>query len=469
MKPTIKNRSALLNCGDTESRRIVLDITEATLQKLCSYQRIRSILYLNGSILSVGSRKWDLSEKRRIYLIGAGKACNAMAMAVESVLGDWLAGGIAVVKATEACDVFRRTRVYVGGHPLPNREGFLASGEILKLIEQAGKDDLFICVMSGGSSALMSYPAEGISLQDEIDATDILLKCGAGIKEINAVRRHISQMNGGRMAQKIAERGAELIGFNISDAVSNPPTGDIGIPWPNFSATPMGPDPTTISDALQVIRDYDLAERLPRSVVDYLKGCGPERETPKAFPQNTYYQLNTLPDSCIYAKNIAEKMGIPAVILSTSIEGEGREVGSFMAAVAREIQKYHRPIAPPCIVLSAGEAVTTILDNQTVKGHGGPSQEMALGFALNAASIPGVCFLSIDSEGTDGTTAAAGGIVDSQSLEALRKAGLDVRAALRQHASFEALSAVNCTVVTGNTGTNICDFNIMYIPSAGSD
>lgn len=469
MKPEIKNRSVLLNSGDTESRRIVLDITEATLKKLNSYERIRSILHLNGPILSIGSKKWDLSKKHHIYLIGAGKACNAMATAVEDTLGDWLTDGIAIVKIKEECDVLQKTRSYVGGHPLPNQEGLLASQEILKLIEKSCKDDLFICVMSGGSSALMSYPIEGISLQDEIDTTDTLLKCGAGIREINAIRRHISQINGGRMAQKIAEKGAELIGFNISDAVSNPPTGDISIPWPNFSATPMGPDPTTISDALQVIKDYALHDRLPQSVITYLNKCSPENETPKAFPQNTYYQINTLPDSCVYAKKIAEDMGIPIIVLSTFIEGEAKDIGLLMASIAREIQQYHQPIAPPCVVLSAGEAVTTILDNQTIKGHGGPSQEMALAFALNSTSIPGACFLSIDTEGTDGTTVAAGGIADSQSSKAIQKAGLDIRSTLRQHSSFEALSSANCIVITGNTGTNICDFNIMYIPTVCSD
>jgi Putative glycerate kinase len=465
MKPEIKNRSVLLNSGDNQSRRIVLDITAATLQKLNSYERICSILHRQGPILSIGSKKWNLSKKRHVYLIGAGKACNAMAAAVEEILGDWLTDGIAIVKIKEECDVFKKIRVYVGGHPLPNQEGLLASREIIKLIDQSCKDDLFICTMSGGSSALMSYPVTGISLQDEIDTTDTLLKCGAGIREINAIRRHISQMNGGRMAQKIAEKGAELIGFNISDAVSsNPPTEDISIPWPNFSATPMGPDPTTISDALQVIKDYKLESCLPKSVIKYLNHCSPEYETPKAFPQNTYYQLNTLPDSCRYAKKVAEEMGIPAIILSTFIEGEAKDVGFIMAAIAREIQQYHQPIAPPCVVLSAGEAVTTIRDNQTIRGHGGPSQEMVLGFAINASSIPGVCFLSIDSEGTDGTTMAAGGIVDSQTLKAISEAGLDIHSTLSQHSSFETLSAVNCAVITGNTGTNICDFNIMYIP-----
>ena len=172
------------------------------------------------------------------------------------------------VKIKEDTDVFRKTDVYVGGHPLPNEEGLRACKEIIKLVDSANEDDLFIVVISGGSSALMSCPIEGITLQDEIDTTDVMLKSGAGIYEINAIRRHISAMNGGMLAKRIRSRGAELIGFGISDAVGTPATGDIGEPYKNYKGTPMGPDQTTLEEARQVIRDYDVADRLPKSVVD---------------------------------------------------------------------------------------------------------------------------------------------------------------------------------------------------------
>src|SRR5690606_12956884 len=165
------------------------------------------------------------------YLVGAGKACNHMAMAVDHVLGDRLTRGIAIVKVREDTDRFNRTEVHVGGHPLPNEEGLRASRRIIEMVDQAGPDDLFIGVISGGSSALMSCPVEGISLQDEIDATDVLLKSGAGIYEINAVRRHVSALNGGMRAKRIRDVGAELIGFGISDAVGMPATGDIAVPY----------------------------------------------------------------------------------------------------------------------------------------------------------------------------------------------------------------------------------------------
>ncbi|HWQ29851.1 MAG TPA: DUF4147 domain-containing protein [Negativicutes bacterium] len=461
----IRNFEELLSHGDKESRKIVLEITDKTLQRLDAYQRIKSIAHMEGSVLHIGTKSWDLSKKRNVYLVGAGKACNAMAMAIDEILGAYLTKGIAIVKIAESSDVFHNTEVIVGGHPLPNEAGYLASLKILDLVKQAGPDDLFIGVISGGSSALMSCPIEGISLQDEIDTTDVMLKSGAGIYEINAIRRHISQLNGGMLAKKIQQSGAEFIGFGISDAVGNPPTGNIGIPYAKYASTPIGPDKTTLEDARNVIRDYNVADRLPKSVVDYLMNAGPEAETPKAFPNNTYYLLNTLPDSCIYAKEISESMGIPAVIVSSFLEGESKDAGTIFASIAREIQAYGNPVQAPCILISSGETTTKILDNSEITGHGGPSQELTTSFAITAAKAPGACMLSIDSEGTDGTTPVAGGITDSSTLKASQENHVDLYAALRGHSCYEALSKVGDTVFTGNTGTNLCDFNILYVPA----
>lgn len=460
----IRNREELLSHGDVESRRIILDITEKTLNYLDARSRIGSIAGMEGDVLWVGKRSWDLSKKRNVYLIGAGKACNHMAMAFDSLLGDHLTKGIAIVKIAEDSDVFSRTEVYVGGHPLPNEEGLKACHEILKIVDQATPDDLFIIVISGGSSALMSCPIDILTLQDEIDTTDVLLKSGANIYEINAVRRHISQMNGGMLAKRIAQRGAEIIGFGISDAVGKPATGDISEPFPNYVGTPMAPDQTTLEDARRVIRDYDVADRLPKAVVDYIMNVGPEGETPKEIPNSTYYILNTLPDSCAYAKKVAEEMGIPAVILTSYLEGESKDAGTVFASIAREIQNFGNPVKAPCVILASGETTTKIADNSLITGHGGPGQELTLSFAITAAKAPGAAMLSIDSEGTDGTANVAGGLTDSKTLAAAKQAGVDVYAALRGHASYEALSAVKDTVFTGNTGTNLCDFNVMYVP-----
>ncbi|MER9946255.1 DUF4147 domain-containing protein [Mesorhizobium sp. M0092] len=465
----IRNAEEILEQGDVVSRRLVLEIADRTLDRLDSYWRLRSIMRLEGDVLHIGTRSWDLSTKRNIYLFGAGKACNHMAMAVDHVLGERLTRGIAIVKIHEQSDRFNKTEVYVGGHPLPNEEGLRASRQIIEVVDQAGPEDLFIVVISGGSSALMSCPIDGISLQDEIDTTDVLLKSGAGIYEINAVRRHISALNGGMLAKRIQQVGAELIGFGISDAVGSPATGDIAVPYAAYKSTPIGPDATTLDDARATIVDFEVADRLPKSVVDYLMNAGPDKETPKAFPDNTYFLLNTLPDSCIYAKQVCEEMGIPAIIVTSFLEGESRDAGTFFASMAREIQTYGNPVKPPCVLLSSGEVTTQILDNSSIKGHGGPGQEMTVSFAITAAKTKGACLLSIDSEGTDGTAKVAGGITDSSSLKAAAAKGISLYRSLREHSCFEALSAIGSTVFTGNTGTNLCDLNILYVPATTED
>ncbi|EST11340.1 glycerate kinase type-2 family protein [Sporolactobacillus laevolacticus] len=463
----IRNYDDLISHGYSHSRKIILDIVNRTLDELDAYSRMKQIIHLEDDTLIIGEKKWDLSQKKNIYLIGAGKACNAMAKAIDEILGDKLTKGIIIVKVLEKTDVYNKTEVYVGGHPLPNHEGYLASKKILQLVDSADSDDLFLAVVSGGSSSLMSCPIDGITLEDEKVTTDIMLKSGAGIYEINAIRRHISQMNGGMLAKRIQEKGAELIGFGISDAVGNPPTQNIRIPYKNYSSTPIGPDKTTFEDAQHVIQKYNVQDRLPKSVVDYLMNAGPEKETPKEFPDNTYYLINTLPDSGIYAKKISEELGIKAIILSSYLEGESKEAGIFFASIAKEIQEYGNPVKAPCIVISTGETTTEILDNRLIKGHGGPSQELTASFAASIAAVPGACMLSIDSEGTDGTTQVAGGITDATSMEQAKNKGVDLFSALRSHSCYEALSEIGDIVITGNTGTNVCDLNILYIPKKG--
>ncbi len=461
----IKNREQLLAQGDVKSRELVLDIAEATLDRLDAYKIIRSMAFLEGDFLHIGHRSWDLSAKRNVYLIGAGKACNAMAMAMDHILGDRLTKGIAIVKIAEDTDSFHNTDVYVGGHPLPNEDGYNATRRIVELVDNAGPQDLFIAVISGGSSALMNCPVDGVTVQDEADATDTLLKSGAGIYQINAVRRHISQTNGGMLAQRIQNRGAELIGIGISDAVGNPPTTDIRVPSTHYASTPIGPDRTTLDDARRTISEFNLESRLPASIVAYLAAAGDDAETPKSFPDNTYFVLNTVPDLCRIAKEEAESRGVRAYILSSFLEGESKEAGTIMAALAREVQSYGNPFPAPCIILSAGETTTLITDNSSITGHGGPGQELTASFALSAEATPGACMFSIDSEGTDGTTSVAGGITDSTTSARAGELGVNLRAALRGHAAFEALDAINDAVFTGNTGTNLCDFNILYIPA----
>ncbi|CAA7600880.1 MOFRL family [Acididesulfobacillus acetoxydans] len=460
----IRNAKELLARGDVESRRMVLSILEQVLQRMDSYNRIKDIAKLDGDVLQIGTKKINLQEKKRIFLLGAGKACNSMARAVEDILGDRITKGIIIVKVLEPTEKFKYCEVVCGGHPLPNEEGLKAAEAILELVEQADANDLFISVISGGSSALMSCPVQSISLEEELKVTDLLLKCGANINEINAVRRHISQVNGGRLAEKILAKRAELINFIISDSVGAKPTADRSRPC-FFQGTPVARDQTTIKDALNTIKKYRLAAEVPKAIMDYLEAEDESHETPKELEGRvSHFVLDKVPDSCEVAAAVAREMGIPSMTLTTYLEGESREAGIFLASVAREIQTNHRPLATPCVLLLAGETTTKIEKNEKC-GKGGPSQELALGFALKAELVEGVCLGALDTDGTDGPTDAAGAIADAKTAARARSIGLDMYKATLEHSSHSFFDGLGDCLYTGTTGTNVCDLNVLYIPN----
>lgn len=456
----IKNSRALGSIGDIPARQMLLEITEAVMQSLDSHRIIREILKLEGDVLSIGRCRWELRSKRRLYVLGAGKAANAMARAVEEVLGDRISQGLVIVKQLEAGDFLPHIELVVGGHPIPNEDGLVASRRMLEMVDQATPDDLFISLISGGSSALMNCPVPGISLDDEQKATEALLKSGARILEINAVRRHISATNGGRLAQKVEAAGAEMITFFISDMLSANATIDPAQPVEHFFGTPCAPDATTLQDALDVLMKYGLAAKLPR-VFEFLRDATEKDETPKKFNNRIHHFVLSWPaNACEAAKQAAEARGLAPCILSTVLEGESSEAGTFLASIAREVRLNNRPVAAPCLLIAGGETTTRV---EGACGEGGPSQELALGFALEVAGHRGICLCALDTDGTDGPTAIAGGLVDGTTIERAREKGLDPYKLLVTHDSSVVLRAVGDAVCTGNTGTNVYDLNIIYV------
>lgn len=456
----IKNRDKLLSAGDIEARKIVLDIIEESLQALDASHIISDLLKLDGNMLQIGNRQWDLDLKRRVLVIGAGKACNSMAKAVEEKLGDRISEGLVIVKQIERGDELQRIELLEGGHPLPNEKSRSASKRILSMVEQATPDDLFIGVISGGSSALMACPITGITLEDEIEVTEKLLKSSARILEINGVRRHISATNGGRLAQKIEANGAEMINLIISDVVGDGLTANPEQPA-EFFGTPVAPDTTTLHDAVNVLRKYDLWSQVPNSITEYLETEDPARETPKVFGDLIHHFVLQKPaDGCEAAQRSANGMGFASSILTTSLEGESREAGTFLACVAKEITINYRPIRPPCVMIAGGETTTRV---EKGSGLGGPSQELVLGFALEIVNLAGCTIAAIDTDGTDGPTELAGGIADSTTVERARLKGLNVFERLRAHDSSHVLRILGDEIITCNTGTNVCDLNVIYI------
>ncbi len=456
----IKNAQELTDHGSLEAREAVLQLTDRVLQKLDQRVFLKQLIRREGSVLRIGEQVYDLADYERVYAFTSGKAGNHMARAFEDILGDDLTLGVTIVKMLDEEDVYRNTEVFVGGHPLPNEEGIRGCQRMIDLCEQMTPRDLLLVGLSGGCSALMGYPSKGLTLEDLQEATDVMLKAGMWVMDINDIRGHLSQTARGRLGQHV--HGAKILCFELWDA-----TGltieDYSKPVP-IMGTPVGYDTITFEDIKKIIHTYGIEEKLPPRVADYLLNYDPAEETPQSLPNDVdYYIVGTLPDSCKAAEEAAAEMGVPVHVLTTYTDGESRAFGTFMASVAREMQFSGRPFEAPCFIVSAGETTTRIEDSSKIEGHGGPGQEMCAAFALAAEGLENVCLLSIDSEGTDGTTPVAGGMTDGTSLASARAQGIDLRRALAGHATYEALSAIGDTVLTGNTGTNLCDFNVLYV------
>ncbi|MBW2058605.1 MAG: DUF4147 domain-containing protein [Deltaproteobacteria bacterium] len=458
--PVLAQFKQLASRGDHSARKPVVEALELALKKLNSYHIIKKHLKRKGDRLTFGQNSWDLAAKKNIYVIGGGKAANAMARAIEEILGDRITAGIVAVKELEPGDRLERIELVAAGHPLPDENSLVVSKRIFEIVQQATPDDLFIGIISGGSSALLSCPLPGITLEDEIACTQKLLTSGARILEINAVRRHVSAINGGRLAQAIDQKGAEMINFIISDGVGNAPATDLLEPA-RFFGTPVAPDMTTFSDACNVLEKYNLIGKVPASIVAFIRRANPRLETPKALSDRIcHFVVQKVADAGTAAMEAATSIGIRASVLTTCLQGESREAGTFLACIAREIATYHRPVAPPCVVIAVGETTTTIGDQS---GLGGPSQELALGFALEISGQKGVCMAAIDTDGTDGSTRSAGGIVDGLTVERAENMGIDVYHRLQMHDSLAVFQALGDEIVTGNTGTNVCDLNLVSI------
>ena len=300
----IKNREALLSHGDAGAKAQVLELTERVLQRLDARKRLHEMMHREGSELVIGSRRHDLSRYRHVYAFSSGKAGNHMARAFEDLLGEYLTLGVTIIKLRDEEDVYRKTEVYVGGHPLPNEEGIRGCQRMIDIAEQMGPDDLLLLGLTGGCSALMGYPVEGTTLEDLQEATDVMLKAGMWVMDINDIRGHLSRMSRGRLGQHI--HGAKILCFEIWDAVGLDDITDYTEPVP-IMGTPVGYDTVTFQDIGAILRKYHIEDKLPRNVARYLLDYDPAQETPQTMTNDVdYYIVNTLPDSCQAALEAAE-------------------------------------------------------------------------------------------------------------------------------------------------------------------
>ncbi len=430
------------------------DIFFAGVKSADPFAAVTKTIQLQDNGLQVEKRTYELSAIDNIFVAGCGKAAARMALALQTLLGDRLSRGIVIVKYGHQLSL-EKIQVIEAGHPIPDQSGLDGAQQVIELARWSGERDLFFFLLSGGGSALLPCPAEGLTLADKQRTTEVLLKSGAAIQEINAVRKHISRLKGGRFAQLAAP--SQMISLILSDVVND-----------SVEAIASGPtvaDPSTYGDCLRIIQHYKIRRQIPPAVVELLErgALGAVDETPKASDpvfqrvHNVIVGSNRL--AVAAARERAQVLGYDASIASNSVEGESRVVAKAYAERIKQLLRATKPAGRPTCIISGGETTVTIRGD----GLGGRNQEFALAAAIEIDGLDGVVVLSGGTDGTDGPTDAAGGIVDGATIARAEAKNLDATMFLARNDAYRFLHATGDLLITGPTLTNVMDLQITLV------
>ena len=407
----------------------------------------------NGNQLIIGRRHYDLSLYARIVVVGAGKATAPMARAVEQRLRRRLHSGFVVVKHGHAVPT-KRIVIAEAGHPVPDRFGQRAASKLCAMAAGLSRRDLLIVLLSGGASSLLPAPVRGITLADKQRTTAILLRCGATIQEINTVRKHLSRIKGGRLAELTQATVATLI---LSDVLGD----DLSA----IASGPTVPDPTTYQEAVAILKRYCIWMVTPQRVRQHLmRGChGLEAETPKPgsslFRRVHHHIVGNNAAAIVAVTRAAREAGIRTLVHKQALIGEASEVGKRFGAIAIDMVCEGTPLQRPCCVVAGGETTVTV----TGKGTGGRAQEFAAAAALEIAGLDKVWVVALGTDGTDGPTDAAGAVVDGDTVARAQRLSVDLKGALRRHNTYPALKELKQLIITGPTGTNVNDLYLLLL------
>jgi len=438
----------------SQLRKQALQIFRAALAAADPMEAVSRHLRVDGARLIAGKRRYDLSRFRDIYVLGAGKASAAMAAAVERLLGRRISGGLINVKDGHLARL-RRVELIECGHPVPDERGVSGARRIAALARQAGSQDLILCLISGGASALMPAPSPPITLEEKQAVTRLLLACGASIHEINAVRKHISELKGGQLARLAAP--ATVITLLLSDVIGD----DLDV----IGSGPTAPDRSPYHEARAILSRYGVWEQAPMSVRQRIERgvAGEIPETPKpgdaVFKRVQNLVVGSNNQAVTAAAAEARRLGLHPLVLSTFVEGETRDVARVHAAIAKEIRARGRPVKAPACLVSGGETTVRIRG----AGLGGRNQEFVLAAAIDVAGLDRVVVLSGGTDGTDGPTDAAGAMADSRTIERARSLGLDPVRYLDNNDSYHFFEPLDGLLKTGPTNTNVMDIHLVLV------
>lgn len=442
-------------------------IFRAGLDRVDPLRMMERVLSLDGDVLTVATEHesfaYDLSAFSRILVLGAGKASARMALGLERLLGPRISQGVVAVKEGHL-EELSRVRLVEASHPVPDERSARAAEEVLALAGQAGQGDLVIVLVSGGGSAILAAPwregERGITLADKQDVTRALLSCGATIQEVNCVRKKLSLIKGGRLAQAMAK--AESLSLILSDVIGD-----------DLDAIASGltvPDSTTCCDALGVIERYGLLGKIPAEAEALLRdgACGTIMDTPKAgdpaFARSRTVLIGTNFQALLAAADKARALGYNTLLLTSHLTGEARELASLFLGLAKDVAQHGVPVPRPACVIAGGETTVTLRG----EGKGGRNQEMALAWLAGLARSPkdaqDAVFLAASTDGSDGPTDATGAFASPRILEEGRRLGLDPARFLAENDAYHYFEAIGRLLKTGPTNTNVCDIKVLLVP-----
>ena len=434
-------------------KRILKALIQSSLVAADSGNPMKQTIIRKDDQLCVNKVRYDLSKYQRVVCVGAGKASGRMAGTLEQILGEHLEGGMVIVKDGYGVPT-QIVRLVEASHPLPDARGVRATKQILKIVKTLTKQDFLIVLLSGGASSLLCAPTLGLTLSDKRRTTNMLLRCGATIHELNTVRKHLSAVKGGQLAQATS---AKILTLIMSDV--------LGDDLATIGSGPTVPDPTTFQEAKKILKHYHVWRRVPERVRNHLDQAirGHIPETWKSRMRHSSRSR-----SMILASNQtaidgmakeAKRLGLRPYIQEAPLKGEAKDLGKILGAMAKDIRDFGNPVRPPACLIAGGEPTVTV----TGKGKGGRAQECVLAAAQELAGLPNVVVAGFGTDGTDGPTEVAGAMVDGKTVQRAKKKGVSIENMLKEHDSYTFFNQVGGHIITGPTRTNVNDIYLMLV------
>lgn len=449
IRASIRNLDQLCERGLTSLRRDALEIAQAGLRACDGGIATREAVSLTPAGVRIDQTEYPLPEGSRLFVLGAGKATLTIAEALEEKLGERIDGGAIILRRGEVADL-HRIDTYIADHPLPTRESVEGALRLEEVATEARAGDLVIACFTGGSSALASLPPDGVTFEDKRRLHELLLGAGMPISDVNTVRKHVSTIKGGRLASHIAP--ARIVNLTISDVA-----GDVH----DLVTDPSVQDTSSVADAIAVLQDYGIWEQIPASIAAHLSSPAAESPDLGQVEIRTSILVSGI-GVCEAMVAEAKDRGYRPVILTTTLEGEAREMGRFIADMARSSHRAGYPFEPGSVILGCGGENAVAIAGTGSFGGGGPGQEAALAAATTLDGQE-VAALFMDTDGSDGGTDAAGAICDGRTAARAAELGLDLRQALLRHTSSLPMTRLGDLIETGPTGTNVNDLFVVVV------